>query len=267
MRKIFKKDTNEEHNFWMSYTDLMSGFLVVFIILTVLLFNHITKKTAEAEISKKKWEIALTDLQKSNNNIDSCKVVNKKLESKVDSLTNVNDSLRRNDMKNLITQYETVFTYDKNIKVTMDIAKGSIILIHRDSSKDLFPSGMDYVQGDLKKYLDKVSKGIVNKTIELYNSGYENIELRIEGHTDPRWDGYDIDDRFLINLDLSSNRANNVYGYILKHTGLNNYQKQFVKQHMIGVGYSFSNRLLNNDENDRTKDASSRRIEFRIISK
>ena len=62
MRKIFKKDTNEEHNFWMSYTDLMSGFLVVFIILTVLLFNYITFKLVEVEISIMKWEIALSDL-------------------------------------------------------------------------------------------------------------------------------------------------------------------------------------------------------------
>lgn len=29
MKKLFKKDSGEEHNFWMSYTDLMSGFLVV----------------------------------------------------------------------------------------------------------------------------------------------------------------------------------------------------------------------------------------------
>ena len=72
---------------------------------------------------------------------------------------------------------------------------------------------------------------------------------------------------FLMNLDLSSRRANNVYEYILKNTGLNDYQKRFVKKHMIGIGYSFSHRLLDNSETDTSKDPSSRRIEFRIISK
>jgi hypothetical protein len=32
MKKLFGKNKGEEHNFWMSYTDLMSGFLIVFII-------------------------------------------------------------------------------------------------------------------------------------------------------------------------------------------------------------------------------------------
>ena len=32
MKNIFKKNKGEEHDFWMSYTDLMSGFLIVFII-------------------------------------------------------------------------------------------------------------------------------------------------------------------------------------------------------------------------------------------
>ena len=49
MKKLFEKNSGEEHNFWMSYTDLMSGFLVVFIILRAILFNHFTKKAEEAK--------------------------------------------------------------------------------------------------------------------------------------------------------------------------------------------------------------------------
>lgn len=274
MKKLFKKDSGEEHNFWMSYTDLMSGFLVVFIILSAILFNHFTKKSKEAEDSKIKYDSlivkynnAISELENSGRDIDSCLVANAKLKTRADSLTFVIDSLRKNDMKNLITQYRSVFIYDPNIKVTIDTHRGSIILTHQNTSKDLFVSGKDYVYGDLKAYLDKVGKNIVTKTIDLYNSGFQNIELRIEGHTDPRWSGYGEDDRFLMNLDLSSRRANNVYEYILKNTGLNDYQKRFVKKHMIGIGYSFSHRLLDNSETDTSKDPSSRRIEFRIISK
>lgn len=267
MKKLFKKDSGEEHNFWMSYTDLMSGFLVVFIILSAILYNYYTEKVEEASISKgmydeaiAKYNKALSDLENSSRDVDSCLLVNEKLKAKIDSLS-------RNDMKNLITQYRGVFIYDSNIKITIDTTRGSIILTHQNSSRDLFISGQDDVYGDLKTYLDKVGKNIVLKTIELYNSGYKNIELRIEGHTDPRWMGYSEDDRFLMNLDLSSRRANNVYEYILKNTRLNDDQKRFVKKHMIGIGYSFSHRLLDNSEDDTSKDPSSRRIEFRIISK
>lgn len=263
MRKLFNKDTGEEHNFWMSYTDLMSGFLVVFIILSVILFNHFTKESKEVQEAKEKYNEliekynkAISDLQ----NIDSCLVVNERLRATIDSLS-------RNDMKNLITQYRSVFVYDPNIKVLIDTHRGSIILTHQNTSRDLFVSGKDYVHGDLKSYLDKVGKEVVIKTIDLYNSGYKNIELRIEGHTDPRWTELGEDDRFLMNLELSSRRANNVYEYILKNTGLDDFQKRFVKEHMIGIGYSFSHRLLDNSENDISKDPSSRRIEFRIISK
>ena len=38
-------------------------------------------------------------------------------------------------------------------------------------------------------------------------------------------------------------------------------------QHMISVGYSFSERIENNNIDNMDLDAQSRRIEFRIISK
>ena len=126
MKKLFKKDSGEEHNFWMSYTDLMSGFLIVFIILSAILFNHFTKKADEAEAARvkydeliEKYNKAIYELENSGRDIDSCLVANSKLKSRVDSLTYVVDSLRKNDMKNLITQYRSVFVYDPNIKVNL----------------------------------------------------------------------------------------------------------------------------------------------------
>ena len=116
MKKLFKKDSGEEHNFWMSYTDLMSGFLVVFIILSAILFNHFTKKAEEAEAARvkydeliEKYNKAIYELENSGRDIDSCLVVNSKLKSQVDSLTYIVDSLRKNDLKNLITEYQSIF--------------------------------------------------------------------------------------------------------------------------------------------------------------
>ena len=39
MRRIKFKDNGEEHNFWQNYTDLMSGFLIVFIIASLVAYN------------------------------------------------------------------------------------------------------------------------------------------------------------------------------------------------------------------------------------
>ena len=39
MRKIKFRENGEEHNFWQNYTDLMSGFLIVFIIASLVAYN------------------------------------------------------------------------------------------------------------------------------------------------------------------------------------------------------------------------------------
>jgi flagellar motor protein MotB len=63
MRKIFNKNRGEEHNFWMSYTDLMSGFLIIFIITNVIAHHRygVTKTQLEE----------LKEIQESVKNIDS----------------------------------------------------------------------------------------------------------------------------------------------------------------------------------------------------
>jgi hypothetical protein len=50
MKKLFGKSKGEEHNFWMSYTDLMSGFLIIFIIAS-LIYNN-SGKTYNPETHK-----------------------------------------------------------------------------------------------------------------------------------------------------------------------------------------------------------------------
>ena len=113
MKKLFKKDFGEEHNFWMSYTDLMSGFLVVFIILSAILYNHYNDKVAETEkaqqeavVKQKLYEEALASLERAS--LD--------LEQQADII----DSLKQNNLKNLIRRYHDVFVYDEYVKVTFD---------------------------------------------------------------------------------------------------------------------------------------------------
>ena len=288
MKKLFKKDSGEEHNFWMSYTDLMSGFLVVFIILSAILFNHFSRKSGEAEESKimydslivkydsliVKYDETIYYLTKSGLDIDSCKVENAKLKSKTDSLIHVIDSMRRNDMKNLVLLYSEFAGVKGDIRVVVDKSKGSIVLYHKNN-EELFSSGGSVPQKALKEFLNIYGKSIIAKTISLKHN-YPSIELRIEGHTDPvgqYGQEYGGDASFVYNMGLSSQRANSVYSYLYnsQKVSLNEQEKAFLRNHAISVGYSFSERIKNGTHTSRTTygylDDASRRIEFRIIAK
>jgi flagellar motor protein MotB len=287
MKKLFKKDSGEEHNFWMSYTDLMSGFLVVFIILSAILFNHFSRKSGEAEESKimydsliVKYNTAIEDLKNSGRDIDSCSVANAELKLKTDSLTHVIDSLRKNDMKNLVLQYSEFAGIKGDIRVVVDKSKGSIVLYHKNN-EELFSSGGSVPQKALKEFLNLYGKSIIAKTISL-KQRYPSIELRIEGHADPNGikdkrtgyvPRYGSEDSFIGNMKLSSERANSVYSYLYNHknVSLTEIEKEFLRNHAISVGYSFSERIKNGTHLDKTTyghlDDVSRRIEFRIIAK
>lgn len=251
-KKIFKQHEEESHNFWMSYTDLMSGFLVVFIIISAITYNNLNKEKEEYQ--------RLCDYLKIENP-DS-------LKNYIHNLEEIVDSINNSRLQNRINDYKSIFSSTSEIKVTFDSIRGSISLTHQDPNSDLFTPGKFVIKSPLKEYLEERYVDIVNKTIEINNDKH-NVELRIEGHTDPTW-GYSergSEYSFLENLTLSSSRANAVYEYILNGANLSDFQRNFVMRNMISVGYSFSDRVQKNNISDIKYDPSSRRIEFRIISK
>lgn len=269
MKHIFHKDS-EEHNFWMSYTDLMSAFLIVFIIISAILYNYYNAKVEEANDAK---EIAQVEKNRYENLMDSIRSELEKSNNRAEEQARIIKEMEANDLKNLVRQFESVFVYDSDVISEIDTIRGSIKLTHRDSymKKDLFPSGKSVMQPALKRYLDRVGRDLVVTAMRINDyRGSNGIEVRIEGHTDPTWE-YNgprgTDDGYLKNLELSSARANAVYRYIYENCNLTSTQKLFVKKNMISVGYSFSERIIMNNIDLVDEDAKSRRIEFRIISK
>lgn len=263
MRHIFKKNNGEEHNFWMSYTDLMSGFLIIFMLASIYMFNRY-------ELEAEKFERVSQELNIKNP--DSLMVV-------IYELTSVVDSIKASNLKNQIERYKNVFPSTDEIEVEFNTVRGSIILKHQNPEEELFESGKPYLYREktgealpLKPYLDQIYVALVDTTMAIAKT-HKNVEIRIEGHTDPSW-GTErgTKESYLKNLDLSSRRANTVYEYILNGEHLNDEQREFIMKHMISVGYSFSERLEENEKSDgsiydRSIDPASRRIEFRIISK
>ena len=241
----------EEHNFWMSYTDLMSGFLIVFIIISVVMYVNYQKEIRQ----NKELNEAIKEA---------------KLDK--DELDRLLTEYKKNDLRNVIDEYKGTIRPTESIDVDFSKDRGSIIITSKYG--ELFAAGEpkgDYltVPDELERFLDLYGKQIVEKTMEICANRQRPVELRIEGHTDPTWSGYDrgSDGSFMENLKLSSKRANAVYQYILYSTGLSEEQRSFVRQNMISVGYSFSSRIINNDVDNQYEDDKSRRIEFRIIAK
>lgn len=254
--KLFSKKESGEHDFWMSYTDLMSGFLIVFIIISIVVYQQYSE-------SKQKFDKLFETYQ----GLDA-----EQINEKILKMTHELDSIKGANLKNLIFEYNDVFESNDFVKVDFDSLRGSIILTCQDSKKYLFASGSQNFEPELRNYLDKIHKPLVVKTMDLWrNFKYSNVELRIEGHTDPNGISKGClrgsDQSFLENLKLSSDRANKVYDYILNSAELSNDQKEFVKKNMISVGYSFSKRVYDNNLDKYELDPTSRRIEFRIISK
>lgn len=101
-------------------------------------------------------------------------------------------------------------------------------------------------------------------------------QLRIEGHTDPSWGpekNYGSKLSFEENLGLSSDRAYEVYRLMLNNPSMSTEQVDFMMNHTIAVGYSFSERKLAGTHkypDNLTRDSMdkrSRKIEFRIIAR
>lgn len=250
------------HDPWMSFTDLMSGFLVVFMLATIVaMFGYMEKVR---EIEEESRHVIETQRQRDS------------LQALIDVYK---DSLdRKVHLRNLILEYAPLFAgYDGEVKVVIDKAEGSIKLCHRNPEKDLFKKGESAMNGCLRHFLDEFGRQMIDKTIEL-KSQNSDIEFRIEGHTDPAWkSGYragedGVDYSYIKNLELSSARANSVYTYVLDTLGLDMEQKRFLQKHMISVGYSFSDRIKEGTvecaslQDQQRLDAESRRVEFRIIA-
>lgn len=259
MKYLFDKNNRHEHDFWMSYTDLMSAFLIVFIIGCLFAYQQFNKARRDLEKKTQEYEFVCQELHAENP--DS-------LRQLIIGYKHVIDSINSLNLRNELDRYLNVFkTNNPYIAVNFNTTRGSIVLKHRNSNEDLFKPGKWELKDPLRSYIEDIYVALVDTTIAIAKE-HGNLEIRIEGHTDPTWDR-DRGTRysFLKNLELSSNRAYAVYEYILNGDKLTPEHRKFLMEHMVCVGYSFSERVEHNDIDEEANDPSSRRIEFRIISK
>ncbi len=228
MKHIFGKDKGEDHDFWMSYTDLMSGFLVIFIIAAIVYYIQ-NKRILDAFDDRDPHEIS---------------VILEEIKAK-------------GNMVNINKDFSDVFSGVDSIEIMPD-SVGSIRFYPSNGADQMFERNKAIMLPNLETRINKIGKKFVRQAIDLKKTGKNILEIRIEGHTD-------TDGTFLHNMSLSSDRAYAVYEHIYNKCGLNEEERNFVKNYMISVGYSYAKTVK--DEFGKENKDKSRRIEFKIITK
>ncbi len=137
-----------------------------------------------------------------------------------------------------------------NLRSTVDRNTGDIVL----DSAVFFDTG--------KFSIKETGKSLLNQFIPLYlsvllrpeNTDYLG-EIIIEGHTDTQGD-------YLMNLELSQQRALAVAKYCLEMNGLSSEQREYLRKILTAKGKSYSDPILNADGSINMDQ--SRRVEFQF---
>lgn len=234
---MFSQKKEEDHSHWISFTDLVSGFMIVFIVISL---------------------IALFQLKPCPTCPPPCP------SSDIDTISNVTG----------LKYIELVDIFRNRLQgwQAVEIADSATIRfsVQQTSPDPLFREGKDEPTTYFKSILDRFLPIYFEEMYKLYGKQatekFQIREIRIEGHTDSRGP-------YMENLILSSNRALRVQQYLLLHPGIKQYGNQFsrfMEKNSIACGYSFS-RLLDNqsrllESSGQNEDLDkSRRVEFRII--
>ena len=228
-RKARQKD--ETIDYWMSYSDLMAGVLLIiilFLFVAILNYNEDKDKLEEQQalLEEKEEEIEILQLR-------------------IDELV----GMRKNIILQLIDAFD-----DSNVEVEIDSNTGDIKL----SSGVFFDLDSYHLKESGRQFLGDFLPIYLRVLLSEKNKKYIS-EIIIEGHTD------DVGS-YLYNLELSQQRALEVSKFIHgnEFRGIENNEKALLEQVLTSNGKSFSQLIFQDNEVDRE---ASRRVEFRFRMK
>lgn len=238
------ENDDAEVDYWLSYADLMSGVLLVFIILLLGVLVIVHRERQELEKQKQKFEKQKAALQAQRERFDS-------LHSGVGDILGVR--------RKLITRLKGSFE-DVGSQISFDDATGAIRL----GSRVLFAEDSATLSEDGKKVLRRYMPIYFEALFGDPRLRDRVDRITIEGHTNSNYDGVGSEaDAYLYNLRLSQQRAYNAMRYVIEHGIGSEFQ---AKERLQASGFS-SSRLLykTNEEGEQVEDkVRSRRIEIRF---
>ncbi len=237
-----KIEDDSEHSFWISYADMLTGFLISFMVIALLLAS----KAKDYPVYP-----------------PSC--------------LNNREGSAANTQRALIKELWVAFEKDDIIQVDTITKTVRFRQLKPTFGNELFKLGQEDVSPLLSaklnyfipKYFDLIHE------IKKNNDSIEIKEIRIEGHTDNAPSAVDKTDVYRYNYKCSTQRAFNVLEYFVENSeyikGLHKKAHKnwlFFMNRLVPCGYAYT-KPLDKDGKPTTlsniNPEQSRRIEFRVI--
>lgn len=265
MRGNRRKGRNRRvHNVWRSYSDMMAGLLLLFIlVMSIALFEsqrsyeaelesekvqeellkEVEKQKEEVEEQKSRLEEQKNQLEEQRNQLEEQKKIMEAQQKKIDKIIGIK--------ADLIEQLKEEFA-EHNLSVGIDEETGAIIF----DSNVLFAYDESVLTEEGKHILNEMlpiyCKSLMEDTYQSYLS-----QIIVDGFTDTKGD-------YEYNLKLSQERAFAVAEYLLsiKNSFLTPEQANALESKLTANGRSKSNPILN--ENGEVNMDASRRVEVKF---
>ncbi len=136
---------------------------------------------------------------------------------------------------------------------TLEVTFNNPDALFRSGSPELNPQFNAMLADFFPRYVAVLSR--YRKAIE---------EIRIEGHTSSDWGSLHGEQAYFPNMALSQDRTRTVLQHVLSLLEAGD-DREWVRSSFAAVGYSSSRRVIDNDT-QQENSASSRRVNFRVIT-
>ena len=289
-RKRRMPPEGQEHNFWQSYSDMMAGLLLTFILIisgALLMLMGVKNSYDESELAlaereaQLELEIAeklsyadLSELQQAQLDeqaeqlaIQAAQLAEQQTQLEAQqtelSLSQALLIIQQNQLATQQQELEDVIGVKRQIvaalseefsgsdlKISLDEQTGAITM---DSSVlfDLDSSTLaSEGRSALEEFLPMYFRVVLSEEYLPYIS-----EIIIEGHTDNVGE-------YMSNLELSQARAQTVVRYCLTTNSLSAYQREMLRALIVPKGKSYTDPIYNED--GTVNEEKSRRVEFKF---
>lgn len=220
-------------DFWVSYSDMMAGLLMIFILMVIITINDYNTKELLLEESKAQQEAAERGLKKLNQDIGEVLGVRAQL------------------LKRLKAQLDAA-----GVQVSFDDASGAVRL----EGNVLFEEGSARLSTEGKRQLDALMPVYFKALLEDEELSASVDSITIEGHTNSNYSGSRSEfDAYLFNLNLSQDRAYAAMKYVVTSPASAQWKPM---RYLAANGYADTRPVK---MEDGTEDKTmSRRIEIRF---
>ncbi len=232
-------NNQQEEAFWISYSDLAVGVLMIFVLITTVLLMDTERRIKQADEAQVAAELANEEAEQARLQAENFREELKSQRVQVEALMGVRQSL--------IAELSKEFTKEGQ-QVQIDPNTGALVLpsdiIFGQNESKLSVNGRNWLNNFVPKYLGV----LLSQRFAPYVS-----RIEVEGHASSEGEEFN-------NLRLSQNRALEVTQYILEHHGTGRQQK--LRQVLIASGRGVYEPVMSS--NGTEDKIASRRVVFKF---